>query len=64
MAEVQAVRRRRARGEEGDQHRAVRARADEAETGLTDWKLHYSATRRDFSSLKLLSGWFFAGFSA
>ena len=34
MADAPAVRRRRGRGEEGEQHRAVRARVDEAETRL------------------------------
>ena len=34
MAEAPAIRRRRVRGEEGEQHRAVRARVDDAETRL------------------------------
>ena len=34
MAEAPAVRRRRGRGEDGEQHRAVRARVDDAETRL------------------------------
>ena len=34
MADAPAVRRRRVRGEDGEQHRAVRARVDDAETRL------------------------------
>ena len=51
MAEVPAARRRRARGEEGEQHRAVRARVDEAETRLDSLEaaLQRHETRLQFS---------------
>ena len=55
MGEVQAVRRRSARGEGGEQHRAVRARVDEAETRLDSLEaaLQRHETRLQFTEAPL-----------
>ena len=45
MADAPAVRRRRVRGEDGEQHRAVRARVDDAEPSSSNQPFVFSADK-------------------